>query len=65
MNTTMKTLTLLSMVFIPLTFIVGVYGTNFEFLPELRWKYGYVFLWTLCVAVVAIEIVVFRKMRWI
>jgi len=65
MNMTMKTLTLVSMIFIPLTFIVGVYGTNFEFLPELRWKYGYIFLWSLCVGVVAIELVVFRKMHWI
>jgi Mg2+ and Co2+ transporter CorA len=65
MNQTMKTLTLISMIFIPLTFIVGVYGTNFEYLPELRWKYGYVFLWAICAVVVIVELFVFRRLRWL
>jgi magnesium/cobalt transport protein CorA len=40
-NRIVKTLTLLSAIFLPLTFIVGVYGMNFDFMPELRWHYGY------------------------
>ncbi|MGH8561377.1 MAG: magnesium transporter CorA family protein [Nevskiales bacterium] len=40
-NRIVKTLTLLSAIFLPLTFIVGVYGMNFDFMPELRWYYGY------------------------
>jgi Mg2+ and Co2+ transporter CorA len=40
-NRIIKTLTILSAVFLPLTFIVGVYGMNFEFMPELHWHYGY------------------------
>lgn len=41
MNQVMKTLTIISAIFIPLTFIVGVYGMNFDFMPELRWHWGY------------------------
>ncbi len=41
MNQVMKTLTIVSVIFMPLTFIVGVYGMNFDYMPELRWKYGY------------------------
>ncbi|WP_307253053.1 magnesium/cobalt transporter CorA [Croceifilum oryzae] len=41
MNTIMTTLTVISAIFIPLTFIVGVYGMNFEHMPELKWRYGY------------------------
>lgn len=41
MNEVMKVLTIISTIFIPLTFIVGVYGMNFDFMPELRWKWGY------------------------
>ncbi|MFZ3589620.1 magnesium transporter CorA family protein [Bacillus sp. DJP31] len=40
-NATMKTLTLVSVIFIPMTFIAGLYGMNFEVIPELKWKYGY------------------------
>lgn len=65
MNQTMKTLTLISMIFIPLTFIVGVYGTNFKYLPELDWRFGYAFLWSLCIGVVVTELIVFRRLRWI
>lgn len=41
MNQVMKTLTIVSVIFMPLTFIVGIYGMNFDIMPELRWKYGY------------------------
>jgi len=42
-NAIMKMLTLVSVIFIPMTFLAGVYGMNFEFMPELRWKYGYLY----------------------
>ena len=45
MNTTMMTLTVITTIFMPLTFIVGVYGMNFEHMPELGWRYGYFFVW--------------------
>ena len=41
MNEIMKTLTVVSVIFMPLTFIVGIYGMNFDYMPELRWHYGY------------------------
>ena len=44
MNSIMMTLTVISSIFIPLTFIVGVYGMNFENMPELKWHYGYFFV---------------------
>jgi magnesium transporter len=46
-NDVMKQLTVLSTFFLPLTFIVGVYGMNFESMPEIKWKYGYAFIWSL------------------
>jgi magnesium transporter len=45
MNEVMKTLTLVATIFIPLTFVVGVYGMNFDFMPELHWRYGYYVVW--------------------
>ena len=54
-NLVMKKLTVVSVVFLPLTFLVGVYGMNFERLPELHWQYGYAYFWALVgVMVVAI-----------
>jgi len=51
-NEIMKTLTVFASIFIPLTFVAGIYGMNFEVIPELRWKLGYLFFWgiTLCIS---------------
>ena len=51
MTEVMKTLTLVATIFIPLTFLVGVYGMNFDFMPELHWRYGYYVVWALMIAV--------------
>ena len=65
MNDIMKVLTIFAAIFIPLTFIAGVYGTNFEYLPELRYKYSYfVFLGTM-VTVGAGMLIYFRKKGWL
>jgi magnesium transporter len=64
MSEVMKVLTIFSAIFIPLTFLAGVYGTNFEFLPELKWHYGYFTMWGIMIAIVVCLIVFFKKKRW-
>lgn len=63
-NEIMKVLTIFSAFFIPLTFISGVYGTNFENIPELKMKYGYVYFWILLILITASLIVYFKKRKW-
>lgn len=65
LNQVMKVLTIISTIFIPLTFITGLYGMNFEYIPELSWRYGYFAVWGFSIAVVGIMLAVFRKKRWI
>ncbi|HEY9045425.1 MAG TPA: magnesium/cobalt transporter CorA [Ohtaekwangia sp.] len=64
MNEVMKVLTVISTIFIPLTFIVGVYGMNFKFMPELDWQYGYYLVWGIMVLIVAGMIGFFRYKKW-
>ena len=65
MNEVMKVLTIIATVFIPLTFIAGVYGMNFKFMPELEWPYGYAFAWGVMIAVAASFVVYFWKKKWL
>jgi magnesium transporter len=65
MNEIMKVLTLISTLFIPVTFIVGVYGMNFDYMPELRMKYGYLAVWIVIVIIIAGNLYYFRKKKWI
>ncbi|MCF0060902.1 magnesium/cobalt transporter CorA [Dyadobacter chenwenxiniae] len=64
MNSVMKTLTIFSAVFMPLTFIVGVYGMNFDNMPELRMHYGYYYVWGLMIAVTIGLIFYFKSKKW-
>lgn len=64
MNEVMKTLTVISTIFIPLTFIVGIYGMNFQHMPELQMKYGYPAVMTLMFLLTAGMIFYFYKKRW-
>ena len=65
LNQTMKLLTIISALFVPLTFVAGVYGMNFENMPELSWKYAY-FAVLGVMAVMAISmLVLFRRIRWL
>ncbi len=64
-NEIIKVLTILSSIFIPLTFIVGVYGMNFEYMPELGWRYGYHLTWLIMLSVVAGLLLYFRRNGWI
>jgi magnesium transporter len=65
LSETMKLLTVISAIFIPLTFIVGVYGMNFDIMPELRWKYGYFIIWGIMIVLTVVLIVVFWKRGWL
>jgi magnesium transporter len=62
-NEVMKRLTVVSVIFLPLTFLVGVYGMNFEVLPELKWHYGYLFFWLIVIALVAGLLYLMRRAR--
>lgn len=65
MNQVMKTLTIISTLFIPLTFIVGVYGMNFEYMPELKMRYAYFVVWAIMLVLVIMMLRFFRKMKWL
>ncbi len=64
MNEVMKVLTIIATIFIPLTFIVGVYGMNFEYMPELEWRWGYFMIWGVMLAVGAGLIWFFKRKDW-
>lgn len=65
MNEIMKMLTLVATIFIPLTFIAGIYGMNFEYMPELKYRYGYFIIWGVILSVSVLMIIFFRRKRWI
>jgi magnesium transporter len=60
----MKVLTVIATLFIPLTFIAGVYGMNFEYMPELKWRWGYGLVWGLMLAVGMGMVCYFNKKKW-
>ena len=65
LNEVMKVLTLIATIFIPLTFIVGVYGMNFKYMPELSHPYGYYGVWGVILLVTAAMLLYFHKKQWI
>lgn len=65
MNEIMKFLTVISTIFIPLTFIAGIYGMNFEFMPELGWKFSYPLLWIGLTTIAGVMVWVFKKKHWL
>lgn len=65
LNAVMKVLTIIATIFIPLTFLAGVYGMNFKFMPELEWRWGYPLLWVFMVSVAVGMLVWFRRKRWL
>ena len=64
-NEIMKVLTVMATIFIPLTFLVGVYGMNFDYMPELRWQWGYPVLWLVMIACVAGMLIAFWRKKWL
>ncbi len=65
MNEIMKVLTVFATIFIPLTFLVGIYGMNFDFMPELHWKWSYPILWGFFFLIPAVLLIWFRKKKWL
>jgi magnesium transporter len=65
MNEVMKVLTIIATIFIPLTFIAGIYGMNFEFMPELKWPWAYPVLWVLLISISVVMILWFKRKKWL
>jgi len=65
MNDVMKVLTVFASIFIPLTFIAGVYGTNFENIPELSYKYAYFIMWGVFVVIIIGMVIYFKRNKWL
>jgi len=65
MNEVMKVLTLVATIFIPLTFIAGIYGMNFKYMPELEWRFGYAVVWIVIGVVVVSMLFHFKRKKWL
>ncbi|MCL7411837.1 MAG: magnesium/cobalt transporter CorA [Methanosarcinaceae archaeon] len=65
MNEVMKVLTIISTIFIPITFIAGIYGMNFEYMPELGWRWSYPLLWLVIISVATTMILFFKRRGWL
>lgn len=65
MNEVIKTLTIISTIFIPITFIASVYGMNFIYMPELRWRYSYPVVWGAMIVITILMLIYFKRKKWI
>ncbi len=65
MNEVMKVLTIIATIFIPLTFIAGIYGMNFTHMPELKWPWGYPLVWLVMLGVAVTMVIYFRRRQWL
>jgi magnesium transporter len=65
MNAVMKVLTIIATIFMPLTFLAGVYGMNFKHMPELEWTWSYPLLWVLMILIATFMLISFRKKKWL
>ena len=65
LNEVMKVLTIFATVLLPLTFIAGVYGMNFEYMPELHWRYGYFAVWGVMISIAVGMLLLFRRRGWL
>ncbi len=63
-NEIMKVLTIIATIFIPLTFITGIYGMNFRYMPELYWRFGYPMVLSLMLLIAVVMVIYFRKKGW-
>jgi magnesium transporter len=65
MNAVMKVLTIIATIFMPLTFIAGVYGMNFKYMPELEWHWGYPLIWLIMVIIALSMLLYFKNKKWL
>jgi magnesium transporter len=65
MNEVMKVLTIIATIFVPLTFVAGIWGMNFDHMPELHWRWGYLGAWVIFVLIAAVMLIYFRRKRWL
>ena len=65
LNDVMKVLTIFASIFVPLTFVAGIYGMNFEHMPELAWKWGYPFFWCIAIGIGGGLVLFFRRKGWL
>jgi len=65
MNEVMKTLTIIAAIFIPITFIAGLYGTNFVYVPELQWEYSYFAMLFVMAVITSIMVMWFKRKKWL
>lgn len=64
-NKVIKIFTVVNVIFLPPTLVASVYGMNFEFFPEIHWRYGYLFAWVLMVASAILPVYIFKKKGWL
>jgi magnesium transporter len=64
LNSVMKVLTIIATIFMPLTFIAGIYGMNFKYMPELEWHWGYPAVWLIVVIIGISMLIYFKKKKW-
>lgn len=65
MNDIMRVLTVIATIFIPITFLAGIYGMNFDYMPELRWKFAYFIVWGIFLFVIISMLIYFKKRKWL
>ena len=65
MNAVMKVLTIIATLFIPLTFVAGIYGMNFKYMPELEWRWSYPIVWLIMIAVAVVMLCYFKRKKWL
>ena len=65
MNQVMKVLTIIATIFMPMTFLAGVYGMNFKHFPELEWHWGYLFFWIINLTIAVVMLILFKRKKWL
>lgn len=64
LNEVMKALTIVSTIFLPLSFVAGIYGMNFRYMPELNWTFGYPMVWVIFIAIASSMLLFFKSRKW-